>query len=191
MRTLIPVTKAEKVKGYWEGFSPKLQRDVFFTSDLEYDYWLWAETDPKIVSFCERPNKVRDMIDGKTVESILSMWVKHRDQSEHYVKVKPTKTRNPILSMKIENEINIEQKWCKQNHMSYVTVNEEMLWNNQLLVSNKKLLISFVCNRAEPIDTDHYLIKKLVTSGKYSLKEIHQHFAKKLHQLGLQKRYVG
>jgi hypothetical protein len=87
MKTPIPLTKAEKVRGYWEGYSPKLKRDVYFTSDLEYDYWLWVETDPNIISFCERPYKVQEIIDEKVEQSVISMWIQFRDHSEQYVKV--------------------------------------------------------------------------------------------------------
>ncbi|TLS52502.1 hypothetical protein FE782_11125 [Paenibacillus antri] len=180
MKTPIPITKAEKVRGYWEGFSPKLKRDVFFTSDLEYDYWLWVETDPNIISFCERPRKVSDLIGSKTMESVMSMWIKYHDQSEHYIKVKPSYVRNPILSKKLDKEIQIEQKWCEQNNANYKTVEEESIRSNPLLLSNKKLLISFVCNRSQPIDTDYLRIKKFISSGRYSLQDIHLHFADKI-----------
>ncbi|KEP24869.1 hypothetical protein BA70_14805 [Bacillus zhangzhouensis] len=40
---------------YWEAYSPKLKRNVRLFSDLEYDFWVLVETDPKIPNFCERP----------------------------------------------------------------------------------------------------------------------------------------
>lgn len=180
MKIPIPITKVQRVRGYWEGYSPKLKRDVYFTNDLEYDYWLWVETDPKIVSFCERPYKVKDIIDGKIEESVISMWVQHCDRPQQYVKVKYSNDRNPILTKKLVKEIHIEQKWCENNNFSYLTVTKEEIRYNPMLLSNKKLLVSFVCNRPQPIATDYHLIKKVISVGRHSLHDIHHHFADKI-----------
>lgn len=180
MKTSIPITKSKRVKGYWEGYSPKLKRDVYFTSDLEYDYWLWVETDPNIISFCERPYKVQEVIDGKVEKSVISMWIQYHDQPEQYVKVKYSNVRNPILSKKLEKEIRIEQKWCEENHFRYMSVTEENIRYNPLLLSNKKLLISFICNRPQPIAPDYHLIKKFISIGRHSLHDIHHHLADKI-----------
>lgn len=176
MYTPIPLARVEKVRGYWEGYSPKLKRDVYFSSDLENDHWLLIETDPSVETFCERPFKAEKIMNGKRSESILSMWVQHKDKSEQLIKVRYENIRSPILSKKIENEMQIEKEWCEIHSHNYLVKTEEILRNNTLLLSNKKLLISFICNRSKPIDMDYHLIKKYIAKKKSSLNEIQLHF---------------
>ncbi|CAM2777569.1 hypothetical protein PASE110613_00180 [Paenibacillus sediminis] len=68
MFTPIPLSKSEKCGiGYWEGFSPKLRRDITLLGDLEYDHWLFVETNPSISNYCERPTLIKAITNGKVV----------------------------------------------------------------------------------------------------------------------------
>ncbi len=60
MYTPIPMKRSTRYgNNYWEAFSNKMNRDVRFFSDLEYDHWILVEADLDIVAFCEQPMRIQ------------------------------------------------------------------------------------------------------------------------------------
>ena len=103
----IPLNKSQKCGvGYWEGFSPKLRRDVTLLGDLEYDHWILVETNPLITFYCERPLEIVLPRNGKLIKSVPSLWVKYKDNSEVLIKVRYSRA-NPIKNRSIEQPITL------------------------------------------------------------------------------------
>ena len=50
---------------FWDCFSQKINRDVNFYSDLEYEHWILVETNPDIEYFCEQPLKILEEYEGE------------------------------------------------------------------------------------------------------------------------------
>ena len=75
---------------FWDGYSYKVKRDVFFYSELEYDHWILVECNPKIISFCEQPRKIDGYVDDEYKESIFDMWIKWEDGKEEFLEINKT-----------------------------------------------------------------------------------------------------
>lgn len=172
MYSPIPLTKSEKTGvGYWEAYSPKLKRDVTLLGDLEYDYWLFIETDPRILSYCERPILIESSFTSKIITSVPSYWVKYQDNTEAIIKVRFSKVETS-KNGKLKNQLLIEEQWCKEKNIKHCVVNDQEIRSNPLLLSNKKLLISIVSNRLHPIDTDIHLISQILSLKKITIQEL-------------------
>jgi hypothetical protein len=75
MYTPLPIKRSTKYgSNYWEAMSVKMNRDVRFFSDLEYDNWILVECDPNIIRFCEQPMRIKIEWQYVWVESIFDMW---------------------------------------------------------------------------------------------------------------------
>lgn len=171
MFTPISLSKAAQYKsGSWEGYSPKLNRDVSVAGDLEYDYWTFIETNPTILDFCERPTS-----EELNIPPTFSMWIKYRTGEESFVRVKYTSIISSRTSKKISKEIEIEQTWCEKNGYLHLIITEEDIRHNHLELSNRRTLFSFVCNRRTPIETDiHRIISYLKENNVVTIKQIQE-----------------
>ncbi|MBA2941060.1 hypothetical protein HZF08_22530 [Paenibacillus sp. CGMCC 1.16610] len=161
----ISITQADKYRrGHWDGISIKVNRNIDLLGDLEYDHWIYVETDPNIKTFCERPKKIEGFINGKKIESIFSMWVKDESGVETFLKVRYA---SPYRTKKIKSTISsaelLEKCWCEENNFNYKVITDLDIRKNPIELSNKKLLLSFIKNRPLPIDTDKHLIAKKIT----------------------------
>ncbi|MEI4620242.1 TnsA endonuclease N-terminal domain-containing protein [Bacillus cereus] len=104
------VTNVSKKYGNnrWVTYSSKLQREVFLFSDLEYEHWLMVESNPKIINFCEQPLVMTACINGKSVTSIVDMWVKYSDGSEEFIEIKYS---SDLIKQKVINQIFTQKYW--------------------------------------------------------------------------------
>lgn len=59
-------------------FSPKLDRTVVFFDHARFDQWIRLEADPGVLTFCERPRRVGNGVDGP----LIDFWVGGRTQEE-------------------------------------------------------------------------------------------------------------
>ena len=133
---------------FWDFFSQKINRDVNFYSDLEYEHWILVETNPDIEYFCEQPLKILEEYEGEMHASIFDIWIQWKDGKEEFVEIKyekdvreasfPKSKRNK----RIQIQLNIQEKWCKNNHINYRIVTEEEI-RIQPLLTNKKMLLLF------------------------------------------------
>jgi len=62
-------------------FSPKLDRTIQAFDYLGLEQWIRLETDPRVISFCERPA----FIDATGKGRLIDFWVQHRDGEEMLV----------------------------------------------------------------------------------------------------------
>ncbi|MEB1806016.1 MAG: Tn7 transposase TnsA N-terminal domain-containing protein [Bacillaceae bacterium] len=170
MFTPIPIKRNDEFySNYWEGYSPKLKRDVDFFGDLRYEYWLLIETNPDIVSFCERPISIEGVINGKKRRTQFDMWLKWKDGRDFFVKV--------IYSSKKESFLReVEELWCKNNGYEYLIVTEQEIRSNPIVLSNKKQLLSSLGNRVIPIEIDILKITKQITEERTTIKLIIDYF---------------
>lgn len=162
----IPIKRSEQYySNYWEGYSPKLKRDVDFFGDLNYEFWLLVETNPDIVNFCERPIIIEGVLNGKKLYSQFDMWLKWKDGRESFVKV--------IYSSKNTSSIRkLEETWCDSKNFEYIINTEKDIRKNSIELSNKKHLIRVIGRSSNPIETDRHIIKQLVTKEKRSISMI-------------------
>ncbi|WP_185805395.1 TnsA endonuclease N-terminal domain-containing protein [Bacillus canaveralius] len=134
---------------FWDGFSNKINRDVNFYSDLEYEHWILVETNPLIVSFCEQPKKIRDEYEGDWHESIFDMWIKWYNGKEEFIEIKyekdvaDAKTRLTKRSNKIHIQLQIQQSWCRRENYPYRLVTESDI-RRQPELSNRKMFLPFI-----------------------------------------------
>ncbi|MFZ7646196.1 Tn7 transposase TnsA N-terminal domain-containing protein [Bacillus cereus] len=47
-----------------------------------------VESNPKVINFCDRPLVMTACINGKSVTSIVDMWVKYEDGNEEFIEIK-------------------------------------------------------------------------------------------------------
>ena len=112
---------------YWEVFSPKLERIVRMFSDLEFDNYILTETNPKIQTFCEQPIKIKTLVDGKEVISVIDMWIKYHSGKEVFIEVKYQSDINPAnpKSQRSIRQIKAQKKWCEGNGFDHIVMTEK------------------------------------------------------------------
>jgi hypothetical protein len=74
------------------GYSPKLKRRVTLTSRAAFEAWLLLESDPHVVTFCERPILIKT-VDGSKLADFWARYQSHEaflvlsddPQAEHVV----------------------------------------------------------------------------------------------------------
>lgn len=147
---------------YWEVYSPKLNRNVRLFSDLEYDNWVYIETNPNVVLFCEQPLKIKVLHEGKIKESIFDMWVLYNNNVEEFQEVKYISELNGS-SKKSERsikQIELQKKWCRDNDYNYVIKTDAEIRKNLTHLNNLKYIIGQVRNSNDIQKEDFNLILK-------------------------------
>lgn len=125
---------------YWEGYSPKIGRDVKLFSNLEREHYMLLEADPNVVAFCEQPIRMLGQA-GTMGDSFIDMWVLFSDGSEEY---RETKLSNEVDSDRSKKQIQIQQLWCERNDFVHRVVTEVDLKPFKLLIDNCKEYIGFI-----------------------------------------------
>jgi hypothetical protein len=146
---------------FWDGNSYKLKRDVFFYSELEYDHWILVECNPKILSFCEQPKKIDGFIDGEYKESIFDMWIKWEDGTEEFLEIKYSSEIENLdkRSDRVSKQIELQQKWCKDNNSQHRIVTEKHI-RIQPLLSNSKIILPYIKKMKQTSEITKYKILK-------------------------------
>lgn len=159
---------------YWESYSPKINRIVRFFSDLEYDNWVYIETNPDIISFCEQPLKIQINIDGKMKTSIFDMWVLYKDNTEEFIEVK---YQSEIIgtskkAIRSQKQIAAQKKWCEENSYNYCVKTDLDIRKNLTYLNTLKYIISQVksCNEINLSDQEYIL--NLLKGNCLSVKDI-------------------
>ncbi|WP_047982022.1 TnsA endonuclease N-terminal domain-containing protein [Ornithinibacillus contaminans] len=125
---------------FWDSYSNKINRDVHFYSDLEYDHWIHIETNPNVVDFCEKPMKIKGIIDGKIHETTFDMWIKWKDGNEEFIEVAYNKD---VLNRKdTKRRIFLQREWIKNNNRNYRIVDETQV-RKQPLLDNLKVILPY------------------------------------------------
>ncbi|MBP1931987.1 TnsA endonuclease N-terminal domain-containing protein [Ammoniphilus resinae] len=153
----------------WFGDSPKMNRQVYLHSDLEYDHWVLVETNPNIVAFCEQPLRIQSIVNEDLIESVFDMWVQYKDSEEHFIEVKYSHELNPNnpspKSQRAIRQTTAQMLWCKQHGFQYSIMTEDSIRGNPIYLSNMKEIIPCVRMMKATIETDEYLLLR-VLKGK-------------------------
>ncbi|MDX5476048.1 MAG: hypothetical protein LPK00_10995 [Bacillaceae bacterium] len=162
----IPIKRSDQFySNYWVGYSLKLMREVDFFGDLQYEYWLQVETDPDISEFCERPIIIDGVLEGKRKKTQFDMYLKKRDGKKTLVKI--------LYSSKQDSPLRaLEKLYCEKNGFEYICISELDIRQNPIALSNRKQIITTLCNRKQPIDIDLRKLLHEVTSKRTSIKQI-------------------
>ncbi|CAI9394826.1 TnsA endonuclease N-terminal domain-containing protein [Niallia sp. Sow4_A1] len=142
----------------WYSFSPKLKRNVYLFSDLEYEHWLLVEANPQILDFCEQPLEVTSLINGKMKNSIFDIWIKYADGKQEFREIKYSFELNKA---KVIDQFTVQQDWCNENGYKHSVQTENEIRENRLFLSNLKLILKTI-KQATPSDVDKYRIIKIL-----------------------------
>ena len=161
---------------YWETYSPKVNRVVKFFSDLEYDNWVYIETNPDIISFCEQPLKIQINIDGKIKTSIFDMWILYRDNTEEFVEVKyySEVIGTSQRAIRSQKQIKAQKQWCEENNYKYSVKTDLEIRKNLTYLNTLKYIISQVKRCKDINNFDCKQILKLLKNRSLSILNISQ-----------------
>ncbi|EMA7399372.1 TPA: Tn7 transposase TnsA N-terminal domain-containing protein [Bacillus cereus] len=146
----------------WISYSSKLQREVFLFSDLEYEHWLIIESNPTIIDFCEQPLLMNAHINGKLMTSIVDMWVKYNTGQEEFIEIKYAAD---LTKQTVINQIAIQKHWCNEHRFQHRVKTEGHIRTNRMLLSNLKILVKGQKQQKQQLDTNRYLIMKILKSA--------------------------
>lgn len=141
-------------KDSWITYSPKLNRNVCLHSELEYDYWVLVETNPKVLNFCEHPTGLVS----------VDMWVLF-DNEEYLVEVKYSDSQK-----KKESDIATVQE--NSTAIRRIVMTENEIRSNSILLSNMKIILGYIKNRNYPLEIDKHIVRKCLSKTPISLSEI-------------------
>lgn len=128
---------------FWDCYSYKIDRDVHFYGELKYEHWIHIETNPDIMAFCEKPKKIKAILDKKEYETTFDIWIKWIDGKEEFVKVayeKDIKTSKSTI-----RRIQLQKEWCRKNNYNYRIVKESEI-RKQPLLDNLKTMLPYIKN---------------------------------------------
>jgi hypothetical protein len=203
MYTPLPIKRSTKYgNNYWEATSMKMNRDVRFFSDLEYDHWILVESDSNIIRFCEQPKRIQTEWQGKIVESIFDMWTQEKDGTECFIEVKYSfelDSNNRRFSPRSFKQTQAQKKWCHDNGIAHSIRTEKEIRANTVYLNNLKTILPYIQHNTIFAETTQYQIMKLLTNvSKISIESIEQqlpaigrqHIRETIYQL-IYRRMIG
>jgi hypothetical protein len=161
----------------WEGFSPKLRRNIILTSDIEYDHWVLIESDPLIKSFCEYPCRVRVNLPIGPVTTIFDMWILWHNNDQEYREVKYlSELLQAAPNSRIDRQIKAQKMWCALQNNKHSVMTDDVIRANPLFLSNWKSILSTLASTQDidlspHIENISYAVAK---RGGGTLREIEQ-----------------
>lgn len=158
---------------FWEGFSTKLNRNVFFYSELEYENWIMTECNPSIKTFCEQPLKISGYVDNQYKESIFDMWIQWIDGTEEFLEIKYEKDIKNINNSnhRISYQIKLQKQWCMKNRFNHRIITEKDIRVYPLL-NNSKILVSHLKNVNKTSEIISFKIVKMLKKSDQTIKGI-------------------
>lgn len=160
----------------WIVYSPKLLRLVVLYSDLEYDHWVLVESDPKIISYCEQPLRVRVRMPSGVVTTIFDMWVLFEDGTEEFREVK---YRSRLKEPRSERQIKAQKLWCLKNKTPHKVFDECKVRASPLYLSNWKSILRILTASADLDLTEHQTaILSVLENNPYTLDQLEEMFPK-------------
>jgi hypothetical protein len=162
----LPIKRNESfIKNYWESYSPRLQRDVYFLGQLNYEFWLMLEINTEISTYCERPTIIKGVHNKRRFEITPNFWVQYKNGEESFVILEYEKAKKPKF------DINLLEEWCYKQNKKLEVIKETYILQNQLIINNSKRLISFL-SRKNVIEMDLHRIIKCLTTEKITIKSL-------------------
>lgn len=160
----------------WFTYSPKLQRDIWLYSDLEYDHWVLIETDYLIVTFCEQALMARSVVNGTLVGSIFDMWTLERDEKESLIEVKYSyqlDPNHPKKDLRSILQVQAQKNWCQGKPYRHIIKTEVEIRSNLVYLENMKRLIHFVKKYPLQNEADRNLVlREIATVDKIQVQQI-------------------
>ncbi|MEK4510805.1 hypothetical protein EJP82_06610 [Paenibacillus anaericanus] len=149
-----PVTKRKRNTKYgnnnWFRYSSKINRNVYFYSDLEFDHWLLIEFDRSIKEFCEQPLHVNDYVNGEYINTIFDMWTIDVDRKEMFIEVKYSNELD-LKSLKFSprsfRQVQSQKLWCQEMGYDHEVHTDEWIYKNRLYVNNLRKIIPYIDKR--------------------------------------------
>ncbi|WP_068505121.1 hypothetical protein [Paenibacillus kribbensis] len=129
----------------WFAFSKKLNREVTFYGELEYDHWVLIEMDPEVTNYCEKPFEINHSYFDKSDKAMIDMWVR-RKNSEEFVNITHTDKIDPHngnFSISVIEKINAVKLWAQFNKHKHIIATEKEIYSNRILLENKKRLLPY------------------------------------------------
>ncbi|MWC31375.1 TnsA endonuclease N-terminal domain-containing protein [Paenibacillus sp. MMS18-CY102] len=177
MRKYTPQVEFKQTRygsNHWIGFSPKLNRNVNLYSDLEYANWIFVETNPEIISFCEQPAKAFSIIDGKPKTSIIDMWILRKDGTEAFIEVKYARDldfSNP-KNEKVRKQILCQQQWCEENGFEHLVHTEEFLYESPYFIENMKIILAHIRDNKFPDELKYKRLQNALNNKKSTIRRV-------------------
>lgn len=154
----IPLQK-QFYNNHWQSFSPKMKRDVSFSSQLNYEYWLLLEIDHSISSFCERPLQTKVLINKKTYNIKPDFWIDKSEESYFiFINYNQEVTQFPVI-----------EQWCDIHTHRYKIIDKDIIRSNKNVLQIAKSILPYLRNYKEPIETDLHQLYKVLTCEKQPL----------------------
>jgi hypothetical protein len=139
----LPVWRPDKPSGSGDRrfvFSPKMRRQVAFSSTLESDRWRLLEYDPDVTAFCEQPGVVVDYVDGQWRRSRLDFWVRYVSGREVFEEVKhSSELRDP--NSRAQKQIEIQRGGLRALGKEFQVTTELEIWANPILNNSLRTLL--------------------------------------------------
>lgn len=129
----------------WFAFSKKLNREVTFYGELEYDHWVLIEMDPDVTNYCEKPFEITHSYFDKPDKAMIDMWVK-KNNSEEFVNITHSDKIDPHngnFSTNVVEKINAVKLWAQFNKHKHIIATEKEIYSNRILLENKKRLLPY------------------------------------------------
>jgi hypothetical protein len=162
----VPIVRSSSFyKNYWEGYSPKLGRDVCFLGQLNYEFWLLLEINHEIVSFCERPKQITGVHNRKKYDIIPNFWVRNKNGRESFILIDERGGNKPKQSFVFFEE------WCEQNSKNLTVIKKEDLLDKQILVNNSKRILPYLAKN-NPIEIDVFKVNQIIKKEKQTITNI-------------------
>jgi hypothetical protein len=138
---------------YWNSDGPKVKmREVILYSDLEYDHWIFVETNPLIETYCEQPLEISYVLNGELHTTIFDMWIKYFCGKETFIEVKYSNEIevNHPRNIRTQRQIQAQKQWCFENGFDHKIVTEKEIRVNHIELENRIKMLSFVRNNDKP-----------------------------------------
>lgn len=148
---------------FWDCFSHKVNRDVYFYNELEYEHWIHVETNSRIIDFCENP-----FIENESYDVTFDMWIKWQDGKEEFIEVAYNK-EECLYKMTPKKQKQID--WCQKNNYAYRIVQESEI-RTQPLLKNLKMILPYIKDFNNVSELHLYKILKYINQTPQTVEEL-------------------
>jgi hypothetical protein len=125
----------------WYVYSPRTRTDWVLRSDLEWDHFVLAESDPEIVNCVYAPDKHTVPLHGETITLEINAVVTHRDGTVEGRRVRySTDEADGVQAL-----VRARQKAAAEAlGMRYSVWSEEAIRSNQMILANWRRVIAWL-----------------------------------------------
>lgn len=123
------------------GWSPKLGRELYLSTRLEFLHWLLLESTPEAVQFCEYYPEVR--LESRSF--VFDMWVRWRDGHEECREVVPNWRYDGLVDFVLRpQEWSVLVSWSREHGYACDLITERELTPHIQRIQNCRRMLSFV-----------------------------------------------